>query len=63
MAQLCGRASVNLHTLIFFRDKRVETDAVIMKVRSNGIVVLVPRYVHSEHIYSFSPRLLFPDLM
>jgi hypothetical protein len=52
MAQLCGRASVNLHTLIFFRDKRVETDAVIMKVRSNGIVVLVPRY--GEHIFLHS---------
>ena len=44
MAQLCGRASVNLHTVIFFREKRVEADAVIMAVKSNGIVVLVPKY-------------------
>ena len=44
MAQLCGRASVNLHTLIFFRDKVVVTDAVIMNIRSNTIYVLVQKY-------------------
>lgn len=43
MAQLCGRASVNLHTLIFFKDRRVQTDAVIMGVKANGIVVMVPK--------------------
>ena len=44
MAQLCGRASVNLYTLIFFKDKQVITDAVIMNVRNNTIFVLVQKY-------------------
>jgi len=44
MAQYAGRASVGLHTLIYFRKGEVEEDAYIIKVRDNGIVVLVPRY-------------------
>ena len=46
MAQHAGRASVGLHTLIFFKGKQHEQheDAYIIKVRENGVVVLVPRY-------------------
>tara|TARA_B100000524_G_scaffold260752_1_gene141899 strand:- start:281 stop:3166 length:2886 start_codon:yes stop_codon:yes gene_type:complete len=44
MAQYAGRASVGLHTLVFFRGRTVEEDAYIIKVRDNGVVVLVPRY-------------------
>eukprot|EP00741_Cyanophora_paradoxa_P002860 tig00000640_g2776.t1 len=44
MAQRAGRASVQLHTLIFFRGKVVEDDAMVIRVRSNGVVVLVPKY-------------------
>mmetsp|Transcript_15462 Transcript_15462/g.48742 ORF Transcript_15462/g.48742 Transcript_15462/m.48742 type:complete len:277 (+) Transcript_15462:1146-1976(+) len=44
MAQYAGRASVGLHTLIFFRGKEVVEDAHVIKVRDNGVVVLVPRY-------------------
>ena len=33
-AQMAGRASVELHTLIFFRDRQVVADARITKVRS-----------------------------
>ena len=43
-AQFAGRASVELHTLIFFRDKSVTAGARIMSVKSNGLVVLVPKY-------------------
>jgi len=43
-AQFAGRASVELHTLIFFRDKSVTAEARIMSVKSNGLVVLVPKY-------------------
>jgi len=44
LAQHAGRASVALHTLIFFRAKATEEDAYVIKVRENGVVVLVPRY-------------------
>jgi len=44
MAQYAGRASVGLHTLIFFRNRTETEDAYIIKVRDNGVVVLVPRY-------------------
>lgn len=43
-AQFAGRASVELHTLIFFRDTSVTAGARIMSVKSNGLVVLVPKY-------------------
>ena len=43
-AQFAGRASVELHTLIFFRDKSFTAGARIMSVKSNGLVVLVPKY-------------------
>lgn len=33
-AQMAGRASVELHTLIFFRDRQVVADARITKARS-----------------------------
>ena len=44
MAQHAGRASVGLHTLIFFKGRDEEEDAYVIKVRENGVVVLVPRY-------------------
>lgn len=44
LAQHAGRASVGLHTLIFFRSRETVEDAHIIKVRENGVVVLVPRY-------------------
>ena len=44
MAQHAGRASVGLHTLIYFRGKEVREAAYVIKVRENGVVVLVPRY-------------------
>lgn len=43
-AQLAGRASVELHTLIFFRGKTVLADARVVKVRANGLLVFVPKY-------------------
>lgn len=44
MAQYAGRASAGFHTLLYFRGRDVEEDAYIIKVRENGVVVLVPRY-------------------
>lgn len=43
-AQHAGRASVDLHTLIFFKDKKVIADARIIRVKSNGLVVFVPKF-------------------
>jgi len=44
MAQLAGRASVELHTRIFFRARPVEEDAHVMQTTPQGIVVIVPRF-------------------
>ncbi|ETW05835.1 hypothetical protein H310_03502 [Aphanomyces invadans] len=43
-AQLAGRASVSLHTLLYFANFPTTTDAMINKVRANGIGVLLPRF-------------------
>jgi len=44
MARMCGRASSEVFTMIFFRNRRVEEEALIISVRSNLIRVFVPRY-------------------
>eukprot|EP00505_MAST-04D_sp_SCG-Rhode-Island_P002029 Stramenopile-MAST_4_protein_2029 len=44
MAQLAGRASVALHTLIYFDGRPTVTTASILKVKSDSIVVLVPKF-------------------
>ncbi|KAK9797008.1 hypothetical protein WJX73_004308 [Symbiochloris irregularis] len=43
-AQMAGRASVELHTLIFFHERIVLADARITKVRSKGVIVFIPKY-------------------
>jgi exosome complex exonuclease DIS3/RRP44 len=43
-AQMAGRASVELHTLIFFHKRTVVADARVVKVRANGLIVFVPKY-------------------
>ncbi|TMW65317.1 hypothetical protein Poli38472_007959 [Pythium oligandrum] len=43
-AQLAGRASVTLHTLLYFKQYPTDTDAVITKVKNNGVGVLLPRF-------------------
>ncbi|KAJ0402400.1 hypothetical protein P43SY_004109 [Pythium insidiosum] len=43
-AQLAGRASVTLHTVLYFERYPTETDAVVTKVKNNGIGVLLPRF-------------------
>ena len=44
MSQLAGRASAGLHTNIFFRARVVVETALVMRLRSNGAVLLVPRF-------------------
>jgi exosome complex exonuclease DIS3/RRP44 len=41
-AQMAGRASTELHTLVFFRGKETLADARVVKVQANGLQVCVP---------------------
>jgi len=43
-AQLAGRASADLFTVIYFRGKTIREEGRIIRVKQNGVVVLVPRY-------------------
>mmetsp|Transcript_41797 Transcript_41797/g.79857 ORF Transcript_41797/g.79857 Transcript_41797/m.79857 type:complete len:239 (+) Transcript_41797:1-717(+) len=43
-AQMAGRASVELYTLIYFANRVVSTDSRIVKVKENAMVVFVPKY-------------------
>lgn len=44
MAQYAGRASVALHTHIFFRDRVQDEEGYILFVRKNALQVLIPKY-------------------
>lgn len=50
-AQFAGRASVELHTLIFFKNRPITADARIVKVRQNGIIVFVPKFGIEGPVY------------
>eukprot|EP01025_Chloroclados_australasicus_P013586 TRINITY_DN16396_c0_g2_i1.p1 TRINITY_DN16396_c0_g2~~TRINITY_DN16396_c0_g2_i1.p1 ORF type:complete len:315 (+),score=25.13 TRINITY_DN16396_c0_g2_i1:111-947(+) len=43
-AQMAGRASVELHTVIFFDKKNTIADARVTRVRANGLIVFVPKF-------------------
>lgn len=44
MAQYASRASVNLHTHLFFKDKTRHETGYILFIRQNAVQVLIPRY-------------------
>ncbi|KAG9442550.1 hypothetical protein H6P81_018404 [Aristolochia fimbriata] len=50
-AQMASRASVELHTLIYFRNRPTDTEARIVKIRSNGFIVFVPKYGIEGPVY------------
>ncbi|CAN4083605.1 unnamed protein product [Withania somnifera] len=50
-AQMASRASVELHTLIFFRNRPTDTEGRIVKIRSNGFIVFVPKYGIEGPVY------------
>ncbi|RVX21130.1 Exosome complex exonuclease RRP44-like A [Vitis vinifera] len=52
---MAGRASVELHTLIYFRKRPTDTEARIVKIRSNGFIVFVPKYGIEGPVY-LTPR-------
>ncbi|KAL6902074.1 hypothetical protein ACP4OV_004950 [Aristida adscensionis] len=48
-AQMASRASVELHTHIYFRTRPTDTEARIVKVKANGFIVFVPKSWIMEH--------------
>jgi exosome complex exonuclease DIS3/RRP44 len=51
MAQYAGRASVELHTQLFFRNRQVDEEAYILGVKKNAIQVLIPKYGLERALY------------
>lgn len=54
-AQMASRGSVELHTLIYFRKRPTDTEARIVKIRSNGFIVFVPKFGIEGPVY-LTPR-------
>ncbi|XP_022855042.1 exosome complex exonuclease RRP44 homolog A [Olea europaea var. sylvestris] len=50
-AQMASRASVELHTLIYFRKMPTDAEARIVKLRSNGFIVFVPKFGIEGPVY------------
>ncbi|KAH7283674.1 hypothetical protein KP509_34G018800 [Ceratopteris richardii] len=50
-AQMASRASVELHTLIYFRNRPTDAEARIVKIRSNGFIVFVPKFGIEGPVY------------
>ncbi|KAL5706081.1 Exosome complex exonuclease RRP44 A [Ranunculus cassubicifolius] len=50
-AQMASRASVELHTLIYFRKRPTDTEARIVKIRVNGFIVFLPQYGIEGPVY------------
>ncbi|ESO98220.1 hypothetical protein LOTGIDRAFT_114650 [Lottia gigantea] len=51
MAQYAGRASVNLHTHLFFKSRVQDEDGYVLFVRKNALQVLIPKYGLEGTIY------------
>ncbi|XP_078448448.1 ribonuclease II family protein [Wolffia australiana] len=50
-AQMASRASVELNTVIYFRKRPTDTEARIVKIRSNGFIVFVPKFGIEGPVY------------
>ncbi|XP_028406202.1 exosome complex exonuclease RRP44-like [Dendronephthya gigantea] len=63
MAQLAARASVELHTQLFFKDRVVEEEAYILFIRKNALQVLIPKYGIEGNIFlrELTERSKFED--
>eukprot|EP00040_Diaphanoeca_grandis_P015316 m.77993 g.77993 ORF g.77993 m.77993 type:complete len:1019 (+) comp25067_c0_seq1:139-3195(+) len=55
MAQHASRASTDLFCQIFFKDKHVDEEAYILRIRKNAISVLVPRYGIEGNVFLDKP--------
>ena len=61
MAQYAGRASVNLHTQLFFRNRKVDEEAYILYVRKNALQVLIPKYGLEGNLYLDDQPTIFNE--
>ena len=44
MAQYASRASVNLYTHIYFKDKKRDETGYVLFIRQNALQILIPKY-------------------
>ncbi|KAK2185620.1 hypothetical protein NP493_229g01009 [Ridgeia piscesae] len=51
MAQYAGRASVGLHTQLFFKNRTVDEEGYILFVRKNAIQILIPKFGLEGTVY------------
>lgn len=51
MAQYAGRASVGLHTQIFFKNRVLDEEGYVLFVRKNALQVLIPKYGLEGTVY------------
>ena len=56
MAQYAARASVNLHTHIFFKDRSCIEEAFVLFVRHNALHVLIPKYGLETPLFFDGPK-------
>ncbi|XP_065222316.1 exosome complex exonuclease RRP44 [Planococcus citri] len=56
MAQYAGRASVALHTHIFFREKIQDEEGYILYVKKNALQILIPKYGLEGTLYLTPPK-------
>ena len=61
MAQYAGRASVDLHSQLFFRNRRVDEDAYVLAVKKNALQVLIPRYGLESTLYLNDVEYLYHE--
>ncbi|XP_062581168.1 exosome complex exonuclease RRP44-like [Saccostrea cucullata] len=59
MAQYAGRASVNLHTHIFFKNRQVDNEGYVLFVRKNALQILIPKYGLEATLYLDSKGVTF----
>ena len=69
MSQYAQRASVALHTHMFFRQRIHDEDAYVLFIRQNAVQVLIPKYGLEGSIYlqrdndNTSPKFVYnPDV-
>lgn len=56
---MAGMDSTRLHTLNFLRNKRLIEEARVLGVKSNGFLVLVPRYMAIVNIAFFNINIVY----
>lgn len=56
-AQMAGRSSAQLHTVVFFRDTTIVADARVIRPKANGLIVFVPKFgIEGAVYFDAAPR-------